>query len=384
MARFLLIAFSFTLTLAIIIIVVFQTFFRPVPHHPLSSTPPNPITNPITKPPLTYAFLPFWNVSQVNLNSLNQYSHLAYFGLDITPEGQIKTRTTPTQTDPGWLTFNKSFTQQVFTQARSQGTSLELVIKALDTQTINQFLLNDNSHQTLSNNLIKLINDYHFTGINLDFESPSTPTASISAKFTQFVKTLDTTLNEGASKATITIDIYPSAAVTSHLWDLEALSPHADYFVIMAYDYYRQGSTHTGPIAPLYQPQTNKSILYHLKTITDKVEASKLILGIPLYGYQWQATQSQIYSPVLPKTGLSIPLKNLEKILTSSDFTLINHHPTLSQYLVRQNQDSFTQIHFDPPESTKLKHDLVTSSGLAGIAYWALGYEPENFHIAFP
>lgn len=384
MARFLFIVFSFTLTLAIIIIVVYQTFFGSVPYHPVSPTPDIYPTNPVTSPPLTYTFLPFWNVSQVNLNSLNQYSHLAYFGLDITPEGQIKTRTTPTQTDPGWLTFNKSPTQQVFSQALSQGISLELVIKALDTQTINQFLLNDSSHQTLSNNLLKFLNDNQFSGINLDFEPPSAPTASVSAKFTQFVKTLDTTLNEHAPKATITIDIYPSAAVTSHLWDLEALSPHTDYFVIMAYDYYRQGSTHTGPVAPLYQPHTNKSILYHLKTITDKVEASKLILGIPLYGYQWQATQSHIYSPVFPKTGQSIPLKNLQTYLTSPDFTLINHYPTLSQYLVRQNQDSFTQIHFDPPESTKLKYDLVTSAGLAGIAYWALGYEPENFQIAFP
>ncbi|MBL2951458.1 hypothetical protein ELO23_30375, partial [Klebsiella pneumoniae] len=60
---------------------------------------------------------------------------------------------------------------------------------------------------------------------------------------------------------------------------------------IMGYDYYYSGSATAGPEAPLYNFQTSynytlaKSITYYVK---QGATPSKLLLGLPYYGREWE------------------------------------------------------------------------------------------------
>jgi spore germination protein YaaH len=49
---------------------------------------------------------------------------------------------------------------------------------------------------------------------------------------------------------------------------------------------------------------------------------------------------------------------------------------TLTPWLVFIDQGVTHQIHFDNALSLSYKHQLVQAAGLAGVAYWALGYGP--------
>ena len=48
----------------------------------------------------------------------------------------------------------------------------------------------------------------------------------------------------------LSIDVYPSAAQNGNIWNLNALGPHLDYVIVMAYDFHRRQSPQAGPVSP--------------------------------------------------------------------------------------------------------------------------------------
>ena len=123
-----------------------------------------------------------------------------------------------------------------------------------------------------------LLKKYSFKGIHLDFEYLP---AEYSLRYADFLKQLRKKIHP----AEITIAVFPHIEFPfkwSGFHNPDILKNHVDNFVIMCYDQHRK-DTKAGPVADLAWAE--KNIHFYLK----KIDPSKLIMGIPAYGYIWSS-----------------------------------------------------------------------------------------------
>ncbi len=125
------------------------------------------------------------------------------------------------------------------------------------------------------NNFINQISDtlsyYHLAGINVDFEELTEKT---NEPLTAFQKKLFETLHPKG--LLVTQDVEPK----NNDYDYSKLSDYNDYIVLMAYDEYN-GSTGPGPIS------AQKWIEDAVSWTADRIDPSKIILGVAGFGYSW-------------------------------------------------------------------------------------------------
>jgi len=127
----------------------------------------------------------------------------------------------------------------------------------------------------LRNKFIEQIADtlsfYHLDGINVDFEELNEKS---NGPLTSFQKKLYETLH--ARNMLVTMDVEPK----NEDYDYKKLSEYNDYIVLMAYDEYN-GSTGPGPIS------SQKWIEDAVSWTADRIDPSKIILGVAGFGYAW-------------------------------------------------------------------------------------------------
>ena len=127
----------------------------------------------------------------------------------------------------------------------------------------------------LRNKFIEQIADtlsyYHFDGINVDFEELNEKN---NESLTSFQKKLYETLQ--ARNMLVTMDVEPK----NEDYDYKKLSDYNDYIILMAYDEYNS-STGPGPIS------SQKWIEDAVSWTADRIDPSKIILGIAGFGYGW-------------------------------------------------------------------------------------------------
>jgi len=148
----------------------------------------------------------------------------------------------------------------------------------------------------------------------------------------------------------------------------------------MAYDYHFIGSLVTGPVAP----ENGAGIVSEFDVKTAIVEAlrsikpEKIILGIPLYGYEWESIGSVPRSAIIPSTGLTISNKRAEEFLRDCNNCKQAFDETDKEMNVVYKDDEtgfYHQFFYPEKRSIQSKLDLVENYNLGGIALWALGYE---------
>jgi spore germination protein YaaH len=216
-------------------------------------------------------------------------------------------------------------------------------------------------------------------GVNIDFEPLGDVSPTLRDNFTLFIQELKNSsclpLHTDHCPL-ITVSIYPSAGVKPRLWDLAALAPVTDYFVVMTYDYTLPGSSSAGPNAPLRDSTHlfEHTVVGNIAELTKLVSARKILLGIPLYGYEWTTRSTKKYSPT-DERGVTASLERIEKMILEQTLTTYWDRNTLTPYGVTGNGKAITQIYFENATSLSLKLELVKSAHLGGIALWALGYE---------
>lgn len=329
---------------------------------------------------IVYGFLPYWNLATASINPA--LTHLSYFGLTVNGAGSL------TQTDDeGNIAYSRLDSDQfldLLDQAKLQNTRADIVIKSFAADDVAALLRSPKAQANFFQQLDALLLAYPFSGVNLDFEIQEGSQA-LQTSFTEFVAAVDTHLAETNPDAILSIDVYASAGSGENIWDLAALSPHTDYFVVMAYDFHRRNSPQAGPVAPLLGAESwSNDINTHLKEILAQVPGSQIILGIPFYGYEWQTTSEQSSALTFPDTGATATYKRVQEVLSHAQEYKVKEHwnsNALSPYLTYQKDGKQYVLYFDNPRSISYKLDYVNQLGLAGVAIWALGYEGDTTEL---
>ena len=337
-------------------------------------------------PKIVYGFFPYWNSKYADELNISFLTHFAYFAVDLNPDGTINKINSHKEQEPGWNKLKSKTVEKLLYQSRFLGQKLVLTITAMDPELISAILKNNQTSSTAVSSIMSAYRDYHFDDINIDFEYIGEPTAQDRDSFVNFIRDLKLACQAQNKACRLDIDIFADSASKNRLWNLSALNPLVDRFIVMTYDYYRKTSTQAGPVAPLTGKcheftSTNcldQDIMSHLAQITKLLPSEKIILGIPFYGYEWQTADENFLSNTYPRTGALASFSRIQSLAQDPTVSSISARwsdTTLSPYLVFQKGQEIHQIHFEDVRSLAEKIKLVKSANLGGIAIWALGYE---------
>ena len=367
------------LGLVLVVTAALVTFFSP------STTPISPLApsevhqNEVGRPPsqyIVFGFAPYWNLKKLTPNSVESITHFAYFNLHLNSDGGLYTRLNRQEEDPGFTNYKRLLAGTV-----NRGTKPLILTFMPESQAALSSILTSQSTRTQTiATITHTLSQSHASGVNIDFEPLGDIPPSLRDGFTAFIKELkkqlDLTPNASNLKPLLTISIYPSSAARPRILYLSGLAPSTDYFVVMAYDYTMPGSSSAGPNSPLRGSGDlfEHDIIKNIAELSRLVPSSKLLLGIPFYGYQWDTVDQSKYSPV-ESYGSVASLERIEAMLADHTLELIWDRNSLTPYGIASQSGQISQIYFENETSIRLKLEFVKSANLGGIAIWALGYE---------
>ncbi len=339
---------------------------------------------PILKPQRqVIGFLPFGILGKTNTDFSKYITTLDYFALTVGTDGHIQKLTNPQETEPGWYSLDSGKLDLAFNQMRQKGVTLSLVIFNGDNDSIYQLINDPLPHaQNLISDLAPVMKKYGFSDLNLDIESPKEASEEARVKFGQFAGEVKNGLQKN-QLGTLTVDISPTAFVKKYLIDPEKIKDSADYLFIMGYDYHYQGSTVSGPVAPLYGAGVGSE--FDIDTAIQKalkiLPKEKILLGLPLYGYEWETLTNFARSATIPGSSLTISNNRAEQFLPGCDNCKVELDPVAQErYFIYQDKDTGTyhQAFFPDQDTTKIKIDYAKKLSLGGVGFWALGFEGQN------
>lgn len=335
--------------------------------------------------PRIIAFLPYFLASKETNNNYLYITTLDYFGFTLDSDGHILKLANAQQEDPGWYDLRTPLIQKKLQDARHNHITLSLSVIQQDEASISALLSNPKKHaQNLLSDIIPVIKKYGFTDVNIDVESFQKRDVKDIQAFTTFVQTIKNGLDK-EHIATVTLDIPPIAFVKTNLINPIAVGKVVDYMVVMAYDYSNVVSPNTGPIAPLngIGEEREFDVSTAISLAKKEVNPQKIILGVPLYGYEWDSLSSTPAAAAIPNTGVTASNKRIMKTFSIGCTTCTVVQDSVAEEADFIYQDKGT----DPYYHHARLFDVNAMSGrisfaeknqLAGVALWALGYEGDT------
>ncbi|MDP1803030.1 MAG: glycosyl hydrolase family 18 protein [Bacteroidota bacterium] len=308
-----------------------------------------------------YGWHPYWVGTAYTAYQWNLLSDLCYFSYDASPSTGNNT--------------NASFawtTASVVTVAKNNGKKIHICATMFSGHST--FWASSTAQTTFINNMVSLLNARGGDGVNIDFEGMG---SSDNVPFITFMTNLNNALNAANPNYKLSVCLY--AVDWSTAFNMPALNSIVDDFTIMGYAYYYSGSSQAGPSDPLYNFQTgynytlSKTVTYYLKA---GATPSKLLLGLPYYGQEWEVTAN------------NLPASTTGNFSSSRTLSYINNNPTpysaankswdgtsYTPYYSYLNSSVWRQCFIDDVYSLGRRYDMVNQRGLGGIAIWALGYD---------
>lgn len=337
-----------------------------------------PFVNPKNE---VIGFLPYWLISKADKNYTKYLTTLAYFSLSIDEDGSIQKFTNPGETEPGYLSLTRGKADVFFESFKKEGMTLSLVIFGGDDEKITAMLNEPEvSAQNLMNDTSPLMDEYGFTDLNLDIEQVGDASPSARLKYTRFVKKVGDILRE-KEDATLSVCVYASSFVKeTNLVDIKNIEPLVDKIIVMAYDYHSIGSSVTGAVSPGEGGGVTSEfdVLTSIKAGLTMVPSEKIILGVPLYGYEWETIRDTPRSAIIPGTGMTISNRRAEDLLTNcATCSAVYDETDKENYIIFKNEQTgnYHQAFFPDSKSTGYKIKVAKDYKLGGLALWALGYE---------
>ncbi len=215
------------------------------------------------------------------------------------------------------------------------------------------------ARKNLIDNLMSDVRTYDLDGLNLDIESIK-PEAG--PHYVQFVRELSVECRKNG--VVLSVDTYVPSAYTS-FYNREELGRVVDYMIIMGYDEHYAGGE-AGSVA---------SFGYEKKGIEDTlamVPAEKVISAMPFYTRLWkEGADGEVTSSAMgmEKASLWVEENGME----------LYWQEELGQYFGQlETEDGRYLLWMEEERSIGEKMKLVRENGLAGSAFWKLGFEPES------
>jgi Glycosyl hydrolases family 18 len=216
----------------------------------------------------------------------------------------------------------------------------------------------------LGASLVQLVAAKNLDGVSLDFEGRG---SKDQAGLDTLVAAVSSAMHQANPHWQVTMATYASSAGDpAGFYDIRGLSASVDGFFVMAYD--MNDPLTPSPTAPL--TGAGFTDLDALQQYAVAVSPSKVILGVPYYGYDWPTSGPGLGDPA---TGPPAPMSYSQIVATGGH---VYWDPsTQTAWTSYQVGSQWHQTFFDNPTSLGLKAQLADTYHIAGLGIWALGME---------
>ena len=306
-----------------------------------------------------YGWHPYWVGTAYTNYDFSLLSTFSYFSYELVPS------------TGGYSSIHSWKTTNSVDLALAAGCKVELCVTNFGSSNNTTFLTSGTAQQTFIDTIISLINYRGAHGVNIDFEGVP---GSQKNNLTAFMQNLSVQLKAAISGGTVTMAVY--SVDWNDVFDIPALDPFVDQFVIMGYGYYYGGSSVAGPTAEFYKGtiwsnyNLVRSVNYYLN---EGITPSKLILGLPYYGYEWETASNSVPSTTTSTIG-------------SRTFSYVKNNylgvhdrfwdgEGFNNYYIYQSGGNWRQAWVDDERSLSHRYDMVIQKDIGGIGIWALGYD---------
>jgi len=305
-----------------------------------------------------FGYAPYWSLPASSGFDVKDLTTLAYFSVDANSDGSLA------QTGPGWNGYQSQDLVNLVTRAHAAGARVVLTVTCFDQRALDRITSDPNAPARLSAALIAAIQAKHLDGVNFDFEGLG---SADRAGLTRLVTAVSAALHATDPHWQVSMAVYASAAGDpGGFYDVAALAPALDAFFVMAYD--MNSRSQPSATSPLLGPAASDTVA--LEQFCRIVPPSKIILGLPYYGYDWPTTDG---SPTATATGPESPVT--DSTVASSGHPTYWDPVTDTPWTAYQVGTQWHKTYFDDPTSLALKAHLANSFHVAGVGIWALGMD---------
>jgi hypothetical protein len=327
----------------------------------------------------TFGFAPYWDMANWKQWQLGRLSTIAYFGVTLDGNGN------PIH-DEGWPAWQGQQLTDMVSAAHAAGVRVLVTVKCFDTASISAIVSNPAHAQTAVANAIALARQRGLDGVDVDFEGAASPTyPTIAQDLTTFMGNLTAQTHAAIPGSEVVVDTYSgSASWDGGLFNIGALAPNVDAFFVMAYDMnFDNTPQHASADAPLNGWSYNDTTL--VAQYLSKAPASKVILGVPYYGYKWNVSapianapdsgsaQADTYAGTFDDFACAPQLTRQWDATAASPWATWWSPATADP--CGGNHNGWREMYYEDVTSIGAKYDLANRSNLRGAGIWALGYD---------
>jgi hypothetical protein len=297
-----------------------------------------------------FGYVPYWSLPEWQSFPYGDFSTVAYFSLNVNPNGSIE------QSGPGWNGYNSEDFVNMIDAAHQAGDRVVLTANDFSQASLYTLTHDPNAGIVLGTELLEVVQTKDLDGVNLDLEGTG---SADQAGLDHVVGQVDFMLHSADPHYQLTMSTYASSAGDPNgFYDISGLSRWVNAFFVMAYDV-SQGSTGVG----------GGSDQVDIDQYVSKVGASKVILGLPLFG-----DDEPTSGPALgdPSTGPPVPVTYAQAM---GDGPTYWNAATDTAWTSYQSGGQWHQVFFDNANTLEGQVQLAARSNLLGTGVWALGME---------
>lgn len=307
-----------------------------------------------------YGYAPYW-VDTTALKNLDWslITHVAYFSISINSDGSL-----------GGIPNSARFLFLI-NYAHPRGVRVHITFTIFGNSSVSTFLNNATARQNAVSQIVSFVENYGIEGVNIDFEFV---TSTVKDSFTRFIIDLNNALKTRASKRKDLFIAMPAVPEWYPGYDFTSLANNSDGLFIMAYDFHYSGSSEAGPVAPNV-PSTlwgNYCVAKTIGSYKARCSSSKLILGMPYYGYRWPTSSGDLRAST---TGSGSAVSSSTAMSEASTYGRLWDTYSLTPWYRYIVSSQWYQVWYDDTASIRIKLGMVVDSSLGGAGCWALSYD---------
>ena len=274
----------------------------------------------------------------------------------------------------GELVLSSYLNEELILSYREKGVRIGLAIGGWGADGFSQAVRTAEGRTKFVKSIMKVIKEYQFDGIDLDWEYPGTGVAGIEYhssdknNLTLFCQELSKAMKSYGEDLILSIAIAPTIAY----YDLAALNKYIDIFNVMTYDF-AMGSKAAHDSNLYGYGSTTTSMANSVEFVKKYVDADKIIPGAAFY-----TRRGYFASESNQKLGASLSISMSHTPLSYGELTkMLLDNPDIVE-LYDEVAEAAYIIHnrwfysYDNPRSIKAKCDYVKDNNLGGLMCWDL------------
>jgi spore germination protein len=317
-----------------------------------------------------FGYLPYWRLDSTTAGQLRYdlVSTIGLFGIGIKATGDL---------DTAWIGYKEyvgADAAAVTNAAHRAGVRVVPTFQLFDSGSLTKmktFLGSGTAQDRFIAQAIALMKRRLADGASLDFEPmPS----ELTPQYLSFVDRFADAMRAAISGSRLTNAT--SAGAPSSL--ISGLADIVDHMFVMTYNYRWSGSTVAGAVAPL--DNTTRTVKRHITNFLRYAPASKIIMGVPYYGYDWPVTSNKPNATVQSSRSKyggvnSISYKGARDYLAAHPSVVWQHDDVEGSAFFSywsSEYKTWRQVYFDDERSLAAKYNYAIATRLAGIGIWTL------------